>query len=67
MKQFFKFMFASMLGTFLLLMIFSMITVGIVAGIVAMAGQKEVVVSKNTVILARFNKEIIIEIQTFGI
>ncbi len=58
MKQFFKFMFASMLGTFLLLMIFSMITVGIVAGIVAMAGQKEVVVSKNTVILARFNKEI---------
>lgn len=58
MKQFFKFMFASMLGTLLLLVIFSMITIGIVAGIVAMAGQKEVVVSKNTVILARFNKEI---------
>ncbi|MCK9204287.1 MAG: signal peptide peptidase SppA [Bacteroidales bacterium] len=58
MKQFFKFMFASMLGTLILLVIVSLITFGVVAGIVAMATQNEVAISKNTVILARFNKEI---------
>ncbi len=58
MKQFFKFMFASMLGTLILIIIVTLISIGIVAGIVAMASHEEVVVSKNTILLARFNKEI---------
>lgn len=58
MKQFFKFMFASMLGTLILLFIASMITIGIVAAIVASASSDESVIAKNTVLLMKLNKEI---------
>ncbi|MCK9421352.1 MAG: signal peptide peptidase SppA [Bacteroidales bacterium] len=58
MKEFFKFMFASMLGTLILCVIASLITLGIIAGIVAATSQTEVVISKNTVLLARFDKTI---------
>jgi len=58
MKQFFKFMFASMLGTLVLFVIVTLIAIGIVAGVVAMASHEEVAISKNTLLLARFNKEI---------
>ncbi|MEI7982696.1 MAG: signal peptide peptidase SppA [Bacteroidota bacterium] len=58
MKQFFKFMFASMLGTLILCLIVSLVTFGIVAAIILTASQNEVVISKNTVLLARFDKAI---------
>ena len=58
MKQFFKFMFASMLGTFLLFVIVFFITMGIAAAIVATASSDETVISKNTVLLVKLNKEI---------
>ncbi len=58
MKQFFKFMFASMLGTFLLIILVSVIFIGVVAAIVATASSDETVISKNTLLLVKFNKEI---------
>jgi len=57
MKQFFKFMFASMLGTFLLIIILSFISFGIIAVIVATASE-ETVISKNTVLHLKLNKAI---------
>ena len=58
MKQFFKFMFASMLGTFLLILIMSLISMGIIAAIVAVASSEETVISKNTLLHVKLNKEI---------
>jgi protease-4 len=58
MKQFFKFMFASMLGTLLLLFLASVITIGIVASIVAAASSEETVITKNTLLYVKLNKEI---------
>jgi len=56
MKQFFKFMFASMLGTFLLIVILFIISLGIIAGIVAVASSDEVVISKNTILVMKMDK-----------
>ena len=58
MKQFFKFMFASMLGTFLLMVLISLISFGIIAAIVAAASSDETVLSKNTILRLKLNKEI---------
>jgi len=58
MKQFFKFVFASMLGTFLVLLLLSLISLGIVAGIVAAASSDEVVIDKNTVLVIKMDKAI---------
>ncbi len=58
MKQFFKFMFASMLGTFIVLTLVTLITVGMIAAIVATASTEETVISKNTVLHIKLNKEI---------
>jgi len=58
MKQFFKFMFASMLGTFLLIILAILVSMGIVAAIVASASMDETVISKNTLLLVKLNKEI---------
>ncbi|MEI7727088.1 MAG: signal peptide peptidase SppA [Bacteroidota bacterium] len=58
MKQFFKFMFASMLGTFLLLVLVFIICVGIIAAIVATASSDETVISKNTLLHIKLNKEV---------
>lgn len=58
MKQFFKFMFASMLGTFLVLMILFFLTVGIIAGIVAATSSDEVVIEKNTMLVLKFDRTI---------
>jgi protease-4 len=58
MKQFFKFMFASMLGTFLLIVIVSLIGIGMLAAIVVTASSDETVISKNTMLLVKLNKEI---------
>lgn len=58
MKQFFKFMFASMLGTFLLFILVTLISIGIIATIVATASSEETVITKNTVLHVKLNKEI---------
>ncbi|MCX6277252.1 MAG: signal peptide peptidase SppA [Bacteroidetes bacterium] len=59
MKQFFKFMFASMLGTFLMIVIVVLITFGIVAAFVAAASSEEVIISKNTLLHVKLNKSIV--------
>ncbi|MCX6266235.1 MAG: S49 family peptidase, partial [Bacteroidetes bacterium] len=58
MKQFFKFMFASMLGTFLLVILVTMITIGIIAAIVATASSDETLISKDTLLHVKLNKDI---------
>jgi protease-4 len=58
MKQFFKFMFASMLGMFLFLVLITLVTFGIIAGIVASASSEETVISKNTLLHVKLNKEV---------
>jgi len=58
MKQFFKFMFASMLGTFLLFILVTLISFGIIATIIAVASTDETVISKNTLLHVKLNKEI---------
>ncbi|MDP1623874.1 MAG: signal peptide peptidase SppA [Bacteroidales bacterium] len=58
MKQFFKFMFASMLGTLLLVVLVTLIGIGIVAAIVATASSEETVIAKNTLLHMKLNKEI---------
>ena len=59
MKQFFKFMFASMLGTLLLLVLATLISVGIIAAIVGAASSEETVISKNTVMRVTLSKPIV--------
>lgn len=59
MKQFFKFMFASMLGTFLTLTLLLLIAMGIIIGIAASASDETVEISKNTVLLVKFDKTIV--------
>ncbi len=58
MKQFFKFMFASMLGIFLFIVLITLVTIGIIAGIVASASSEETVISKNTLLHVKLNKEV---------
>ena len=59
MKQFFKFMFASMLGTFLLFFLVTLISFGIIAAIVATASSDETVISKNTVLRITLSKPVV--------
>jgi len=49
-------MFASMLGTFLMIVILFLISLGIIAGIVAVASNDEVVIDKNTVLVIKMDK-----------
>jgi len=49
---------ASMLGTFLVIVIISLVSLGIVAGIVAAASSDEVVIDKNTVLVFKMDKPI---------
>jgi len=51
-------MFASMLGTTLVLLLLFLISLGVVFGIVAAASSDEVVIDKNTVIVVKLNKQI---------
>ena len=59
MKQFFKFMFASMLGSFLTILILTVILVGIIAIIAVSASDDEVVIDKNTVLVMKLDKSIV--------
>ncbi len=58
MKQFFKIMFASMLGTLLLFVLVFFISLGIILAIVATASSEETVIAKNTLLHLKLNKEI---------
>ncbi len=58
MKQFFKFMFASMLGFFLTFLIVSFLFIGLIASIASFAEDKAVDVKDNSVLHLTFNKPI---------
>ncbi len=58
MKQFFKFMFASMLGFFLTFLIIFFIFIGIFASILSFAEQDIIKVHENTVLLIKLNNPI---------
>ena len=58
MKQFFKFMFASMLGFFLTFLIVSFLFIGLIASIASFAEDKAVDVKENSVLHLTFNKPI---------
>ncbi len=58
MKQFFKFMFASMLGFILSIVIVFFIFIGIIAAAVSSLGDKEVTVAKNSILHISFDQPI---------
>lgn len=58
MNQFFKFMFASMLGTFLTLFLLGIFCTGIIAAIIIASSDEEVVIGKNTLLHIRLDKQI---------
>jgi protease-4 len=59
MKQFFKFMFASMVGFFLSFLIITFISFLLIVGIVAVVGKdKSVKVADNSILLAKFNNPV---------
>ena len=58
MKQFFKFMFASFLGTILTIIVVFLIFAGMIASIVSMAGDEEVRVKDHTILHITWNTEI---------
>jgi len=58
MKEFFKFMFASFLGTLLTIFIVSLFFFGIIAGIIAMAENEEVEIEENTVLQIKWTSPI---------
>ena len=58
MKQFFKFMFASMLGFFLTFLIVSFLFIGLITSIASFAEDKAVDVKENSVLHLTFNKPI---------
>jgi len=50
MKQFFKFMFASMLGTFLVLLVSFFLMIGILVSIISLSGKEEVKISDKSLL-----------------
>ena len=58
MKQFFKFMFASFLGTLLTLLVIGLIFMGMIAGIVSMTEKEEVKVKPNSVLYVNWKTPI---------
>ncbi len=58
MKQFFKFMFASFLGTLLTLLVIVFIFMGMIAGIVSMSEDEEVKVKPNSVLYVQWTSPI---------
>ena len=59
MKQFFKFMFASMLGTILTLIIFFFIMLGIIASILSFSKEEIVMVPDNCILHLQFDEPIL--------
>jgi protease IV len=59
MRQFFKFMLASVAGTLLTLLLLFFVMIGMIASIVAMADKEEVKVKQNSLLVAKFNTPIV--------
>ncbi len=59
MKQFFKFMFASFLGTLLTLLVLLFIMVGTISALVSMADNDQVKLKEKTILVADFDKPIL--------
>lgn len=59
MKDFFKFLFASFLGTLLSILILAMFFIGFIAGIVALTENKEVEVSEHSILHINWNTPIV--------
>jgi protease IV len=58
MRQFFKFMFASMLGMVLALILFFFISIAIIGGMVSSIGKQEVSISSNSILEIKFDRPI---------
>jgi len=58
MKQFFKFMFASMLGFFLSFVLIFFILVGIIASVVSLSGKETVTVPDKTILMLKFDQPV---------
>ncbi|MBU1368831.1 MAG: signal peptide peptidase SppA [Bacteroidetes bacterium] len=59
MKQFFKFMFASFVGTLLTLLLLLFIAIGTISALVSMAENEQVKLKENTVLVAKFDNPIL--------
>lgn len=59
MKQFFKFMFASFVGTLLTLLLLLFIMVGTISALVSMADNEQVNLKEKTILVAKFDKPIL--------
>lgn len=59
MKQFFKFMFASMVGVFLVFVIMFFLLMGVLASVAALAQRQEVTIKPNTVLHLKLNEQIV--------
>lgn len=59
MKQFFKFMFASFVGTLLTLLLLLFILVGTISALVSMADSEQVKLKPQTILVAKFDKPIL--------
>lgn len=59
MKQFFKFMLASVAGTLLTLLLIMFIMIGMIASLVSMAEKEEVTLKQNTILVARFDTPVL--------
>jgi protease-4 len=58
MKQFFKFMFASMLGFFLTFVVICLILIGIIASAVSFGGKESVTVPNKTILMLKFDQPV---------
>ena len=58
MKQFFKFMFASMTGSFILIVILFFIFMGMVLSVASLSKKEVVIVPANSVLQLKLNDEI---------
>ncbi len=59
MKQFFKFMFASLLGTILTFVLIFLMFAGLIGSIIAMSGEEETKVKSNSILHISWNAEIV--------
>ena len=59
MKQFFKFMFASMLGFFLTFVLIFLILIGIIASAVSLGGKETVTVPDKTILVLKFDQPVL--------
>jgi protease IV len=58
MKQFFKFVFASMLGFFLTFLLIGLILIGIIASVVSFGGKETVTVPNKTILMLKFDEPV---------